>query len=92
MVSLLSIVCGATYQDQWRIVVTVPCVQVHAQRDLLLAYLEVTPSTGLAELAKVLAGVERVVLLQPTRGDIGTLLVEGCFKLEFVQDHARPLS
>lgn len=56
------------HQDEGRIVKAIPCIDVHTQRDHLLAHFLVTPPACFAEGPKVVTGVERIVFLQLAGG------------------------
>ena len=74
------------YKNQGRVIVFVSRVDVHALRNHLLADLQVTPPTGLAEQPEVVAQVERVLLLQLPRRDGLGFRREGSLELVLLLD------
>lgn len=75
-----------TYQNKRRIIIAVARININTLRDLLLADLQITFPTGLAELAEPLAEVEWILILERAFVDQLLLIVQADFKLVFAQN------
>lgn len=58
--------CVLTYQYKRSVIKQIFRIDIHSLSDHLLTYFQVPPSAGLTQSAKVLAIIERVVLLENT--------------------------